>query len=188
MLEVHQQGRSVFWSGVRERAEFLRAAAARLSAAGHAGTNELMEICRQNGHARNFRARSISGRVAAADSREHETGRRRAAARAHLQRAGRGERKRILRGMETLRRAGTAPAFPDRDRNRRRDLRQLNGDNEKTFANCTLRIPIEHAEAWLNALNQARLVIAAKFGFTEGSSAIIIVRRSVRGAISACSR
>ncbi|CAN5387005.1 hypothetical protein BH20VER3_BH20VER3_13740 [soil metagenome] len=46
------------------------------------------------------------------------------------------------------------------------DLQQL-GDNEKPFANCSLRIPHEHSEAWLNALNQARLVIAAKYDFTE---------------------
>ena len=42
--------------------------------------------------------------------------------------------------------------------------KQLNG-NTKPFANCTLRIPLENADAWLNALNQARLVIAAKYGF-----------------------
>jgi Domain of unknown function (DUF2017) len=47
------------------------------------------------------------------------------------------------------------------------DLEQLNG-NEKMLANCTLRIPAEHAEAWLNTLNQARLVIAAKNNFTDG--------------------
>jgi hypothetical protein len=47
------------------------------------------------------------------------------------------------------------------------DLRPLNGST-KPFANCTLRIPIKHAEAWLNALNQARLVIASKYRFTEG--------------------
>jgi Domain of unknown function (DUF2017) len=47
------------------------------------------------------------------------------------------------------------------------DLEQLNG-NEKMLANCTLRIPAEHADAWLNALNQARLVIAAKNNFTDG--------------------
>ena len=47
------------------------------------------------------------------------------------------------------------------------DLGQLNG-SEKPFANCTLRIPTAHAEAWLSALNQARLVIAAKYGFNEG--------------------
>ena len=46
------------------------------------------------------------------------------------------------------------------------DLKQLNG-NEKSLANRTLRIPIKHAEAWLSALNQARLVIAAKNNFTE---------------------
>ena len=47
------------------------------------------------------------------------------------------------------------------------DLQQLNG-SEKPFANCTLRIPTTHADAWLNALNQARLVIAAKYNFNEG--------------------
>src|SRR5947208_10227444 len=41
------------------------------------------------------------------------------------------------------------------------DLEQLNG-NEKSLANRTLRIPTKHADAWLSALNQARLVIAAK--------------------------
>ena len=47
------------------------------------------------------------------------------------------------------------------------DLKMLNGST-KPFANCTLRIPTRNAEAWLSALNQARLVIAAKYGFTEG--------------------
>ncbi|HZR79187.1 MAG TPA: DUF2017 family protein [Chthoniobacterales bacterium] len=46
------------------------------------------------------------------------------------------------------------------------DLAQLNG-KEKSLRNRTLRIPFEHADAWLNALNQARLVIAAKHEFTE---------------------
>jgi len=46
------------------------------------------------------------------------------------------------------------------------DLTQLNG-NEKSLRNCTLRIPLDHADAWLNTLNQARLVIAAKYDFTE---------------------
>ena len=47
------------------------------------------------------------------------------------------------------------------------DLRPLNGSS-KPFANCTLRIPTKNSEAWLNTLNQARLAIAAKCGFTEG--------------------
>jgi hypothetical protein len=46
------------------------------------------------------------------------------------------------------------------------DLEQLNG-TEKNLANRTLRIPVKHADAWLSALNQARLVIAAKNNFTE---------------------
>jgi hypothetical protein len=46
------------------------------------------------------------------------------------------------------------------------DLQQLNGST-KPFANCTLRIPTENSDAWLSALNQARLVIAAKYNFTD---------------------
>jgi hypothetical protein len=46
------------------------------------------------------------------------------------------------------------------------DLEQLNG-SEKSLKNRTLRIPGKHTDAWLNALNQARLVIAAKNNFTE---------------------
>ncbi len=47
------------------------------------------------------------------------------------------------------------------------DLRQLE-DNGKPFANATLRIPVAHADAWLNTLNQARLVIAARYNFSDG--------------------
>jgi hypothetical protein len=46
------------------------------------------------------------------------------------------------------------------------DLDPLDG-SEKSLANRTLRIPASHADAWLSALNQARLVIAAKNDFTE---------------------
>jgi hypothetical protein len=46
------------------------------------------------------------------------------------------------------------------------DLTQLNG-NEKSLRNRTLRIPVKHADAWLNALNQARLVIATKYNFSD---------------------
>ena len=46
------------------------------------------------------------------------------------------------------------------------DLEQLNG-NEQSLTNRTLRIPAKHTDAWLSALNQARLAIAAKNNFTE---------------------
>jgi hypothetical protein len=46
------------------------------------------------------------------------------------------------------------------------DLRQL-AEDDKPFANRSLRIPREHSDEWLNALNQARLAIAAKYEFTE---------------------
>ena len=46
------------------------------------------------------------------------------------------------------------------------DLAQLNG-NEKSLRNRGLIIPFEHADAWLNALNQARLVIAEKNKFSD---------------------
>lgn len=47
------------------------------------------------------------------------------------------------------------------------DLKMLNGST-KPFANCVLRIPTKNSEAWLSALNQARLVIASKYAFTDG--------------------
>ena len=46
------------------------------------------------------------------------------------------------------------------------DLEQLNG-KEKSVRNCTLKIPVAHADAWLNSLNQARLAIAARCNFTD---------------------
>jgi hypothetical protein len=46
-------------------------------------------------------------------------------------------------------------------------LKQLGG-KEEAFVNRTLRIPAKHADAWLNALNQARLALAAKYDFTDG--------------------
>ncbi len=46
------------------------------------------------------------------------------------------------------------------------DLEQL-AEKERPFANGKLRIPREHSDAWLNALNQARLAIAAKYDFSE---------------------
>ncbi len=48
----------------------------------------------------------------------------------------------------------------------RQDLQQLRC-TDKPFANCTLRIPMDHADAWLNALNQARLAIAATYQFSD---------------------
>jgi len=47
-----------------------------------------------------------------------------------------------------------------------RDLQQLDG-KRRPFANCTLRIPLANAEAWLSTLNQARLVIASKHNFSD---------------------
>ncbi|MGI8889222.1 MAG: DUF2017 family protein [Chthoniobacterales bacterium] len=47
------------------------------------------------------------------------------------------------------------------------DLVQLGDNHQKPFANSSLRIPHEHSDAWLNALNQARLAIAAKYDFSE---------------------
>lgn len=43
------------------------------------------------------------------------------------------------------------------------DLRGMKEENEF----CELEIPRNHAEAWLNALNQARLALAAEYGFGE---------------------
>ena len=48
----------------------------------------------------------------------------------------------------------------------RQDLQQLRC-TDKPFSNCTLRIPMVHFDAWLNALNQARLAIAAIYQFSD---------------------
>ena len=48
----------------------------------------------------------------------------------------------------------------------RDDLKQLNGD-EKSFRARSLTIPFEQSDSWLNTLNQARLVIAAKYKFSD---------------------
>jgi hypothetical protein len=52
----------------------------------------------------------------------------------------------------------------------RQDLEQLRCA-KKPFADCSLRIPLAHADAWLNALNQARLAIAANYKFSESDLA-----------------
>lgn len=44
------------------------------------------------------------------------------------------------------------------------DLRSLTPEEEGVF---TLEFPVKHAPAWLNALNQARLSLAAEYDFDE---------------------
>jgi len=39
--------------------------------------------------------------------------------------------------------------------------------NQPTNARNRLEIPLEHADAWINALNQARIVLAERHHFTE---------------------
>jgi hypothetical protein len=46
------------------------------------------------------------------------------------------------------------------------DLKQLN-EKQEALANHTLRIPLEHGDSWLNALNQARLALHARYNFTD---------------------
>ncbi|HEY5752332.1 MAG TPA: hypothetical protein VIT21_04225 [Chthoniobacterales bacterium] len=41
------------------------------------------------------------------------------------------------------------------------------GDGDDDDFPYRLQIPMEHVDAWLSALNQARLVLAARFAFTE---------------------
>ena len=38
---------------------------------------------------------------------------------------------------------------------------------EKPAHSYTLHIPVKHLEAWIHVLNQARLALSARFGFTE---------------------
>ncbi len=43
----------------------------------------------------------------------------------------------------------------------------VKGDLEQLLGGSTLIIPSEHIDAWLNALNQARLVLASRFELSE---------------------
>ena len=46
----------------------------------------------------------------------------------------------------------------------KRDLEATESEEEDS---SILQLPIAHLEAWIHALNQARLALAARFGFTE---------------------
>jgi hypothetical protein len=39
-------------------------------------------------------------------------------------------------------------------------------------------VPLEHGERWLNALNQARLVLAAKFEFSEAELSAFVAPKT----------
>jgi hypothetical protein len=47
-----------------------------------------------------------------------------------------------------------------------RDLRSFPGKTSSDLG-YTLRIPFDHLDAWIHALNQARIAIGAKYNFTE---------------------
>ena len=49
----------------------------------------------------------------------------------------------------------------------KRDLKRFRQDETSEEGEYRLRIPPRHYDAWLNALNQARLALAARNGFTE---------------------
>jgi Domain of unknown function (DUF2017) len=50
---------------------------------------------------------------------------------------------------------------------------------EKSGRFGRLVIPLDHAEAWLNALNQARLVLATRFDFTDEELSFHTIPRSL---------
>lgn len=62
------------------------------------------------------------------------------------------------------------------------DLKSLEQDKEAGRHEYVLRIPVAHIESWLNALNQARLVLAARHHFSnsELESRIPVVFSSER--------
>ena|SRR5438105_4723746 len=49
----------------------------------------------------------------------------------------------------------------------KRDLKRVRKDENSVEGEYRLRIPPRHYDAWLNALNQARLALAARHGFSE---------------------
>jgi hypothetical protein len=64
------------------------------------------------------------------------------------------------------------------------DLMQFDRDKSAKLVSYNLRIPVKHIDCWLNSLNQARLAIAARNGFTDrdingGSNPAIISDRDL---------
>ena len=53
---------------------------------------------------------------------------------------------------------------------------ELDNEREERGIVYSLEIPVEHAESWFSALNQARLVLAARYGLfnSEGEEAISV--------------
>jgi len=49
----------------------------------------------------------------------------------------------------------------------RRDLEEFAESEEDGLREYSLRVPAPHFEEWLNSLNQARLVLAARFEFSD---------------------
>jgi Domain of unknown function (DUF2017) len=47
-----------------------------------------------------------------------------------------------------------------------RDLKDFPGDSPKN-ADYTLHIPFDHLDAWIHALNQARITLGVKYNFTD---------------------
>jgi hypothetical protein len=47
-----------------------------------------------------------------------------------------------------------------------RDLKGFPGDHPDPFSS-TLRIPFDHLDAWIHALNQARITLGIRYNFTE---------------------
>lgn len=54
----------------------------------------------------------------------------------------------------------------------RSDLTQLDKKNENGLLEDNLPVPKRHFENWLSSLNQARLALAAKHGFTDAELAV----------------
>jgi len=68
-------------------------------------------------------------------------------------------------GMRQLFETATETVKRDLETFEQMDEQQL--DEPSARAHCTLRIPAGHFENWLNALNQARLALAARHAFTD---------------------
>ncbi len=168
MLEVHQQGRSILWSGMRERGGTLRPATPRLPAPRYAGANRLIWKSVAREIASRFPSSIHFWQSFCAKSRRARTpmGRKRrsnaCSVRPRRPLSAKCARNGKLYVEPELRRL-----FQTATETVGVDLQQLNGCT-KPFANCTLRIPTKNADAWLNALNQARLVIAAQIQFQRG--------------------
>ena len=161
MLEVHQKGRSILWAGMRERCRALCAAVTRLSSARHSGKTQLIWRFAGTTTRSRLRAGPVSCRASSADSASASPDGVPTAEQRLFSSPTNGKEPELCAEWKQYVEPELRRLFQSATETVAADLEQLNG-NEKAWPIAPCAFPRKHTDAWLNALNQARLVIAAK--------------------------